>query len=252
MFKRPTFIHQIPITSYSPNRLTNPDMSCNSTSNFDYPSQAQSPYAPQSPQPLYHSSVDLTDTFINSRPPTPQLAICSPGLFPETDEEQFLRMRACVVSRVARMWEVSEEEAISNFLLNFKDPAIVERVFDLGMPQVPLATLVRPISPELIPIPPRVPPTVVLRTVSQTPSPLSIYVRDNTPLPPPTPSSGYKDLPGAPQIGERLGEDWYCNHDGEGIMFMALIPDGNDRQQVAPFIHITTNEEDPQLEATLG
>ena len=35
-------------------------------------------------------------------------------------------------------------------------------------------------------------------------------------------------------------------------MFMALIPDGDDGQQVAPFIHITTNEGDPQLEATLG
>ena len=35
-------------------------------------------------------------------------------------------------------------------------------------------------------------------------------------------------------------------------MFMALIPDGDDRQQVTPFIRITTNEGDPQLEATLG
>ena len=252
MFKRPTFVHKFPIASYPTNRLTNPDMSRKDTPDFDYPSCAQSPYAPQSPQPLYHSSIDLADMFINSRPPTPQLAVRSADPFPKTNEEQFLRMRARIVSRVTWMWEVSEEEAISNFRLDFDDPVIVERVFDLGTPQVPLATLVRPISPEPIPIPPHVPPTVVLLTVSQTPSPLPVYVRDDTPLPPPTLSSGYEDLPGAPQVGERPGEDWYCNHDGEGIIFMALIPDGNDGQQVALFIHITTNEGDPQLEATLG
>ena len=106
----------------------------------------ESPYAPQSPQSSCRSSIDLTDTFINSCPPTPQLAIRSAGAFPETEEERFLRMRAHVVSRVAQMWEVSEEEAISNFRLDFDDPAIVERVFDLGTPQVLLATLVRPIS----------------------------------------------------------------------------------------------------------
>ena len=252
MYKRPIFVPQFPIVFYSISRFTSSHMSRNSTPEFDYPSRAQSPYAPQSPQSSHHSSIDLADTFINSRPPTPQLAVHSAGAFPETEEERYLRMRARVISRVARMWEVSEEEAIDNFRLDFDDPAVVERVFKLGTPRMPLATLVRPISPEPIPIPPRDPPTVVLRTVSRTPSPLPVYVRDNTPPPPPTPSSGYEDLPGAPQVGERPGEDWYCNHDGNGIMFMALIPDGNDGQQVAPFIRITTNEGDPQLEATLG
>ena len=90
-------------------------MSCNSTPDFNYPSRAQSPYVPQSPQSSCHSSVDLADTFINSHTPTPQLAVRSADAFPETEEETFLRMRARVVSRVARMWEVLEEEAICHF-----------------------------------------------------------------------------------------------------------------------------------------
>ena len=251
MFKRPASVHQFSIAFCSISWFTTSNMSCSSTPNFDYPSCAQSLYAPQSPQSSCHSSIDLPDTFINSRSPTPQLAICSASPFPETDEEWFLRMRACIISRVAWMWEVSEEEVISNFCLDFDDPAIIERVFDLETPQIPLATLVRPIFPEPIPIPPCNPPTVILQTISWTPSPLPIYARVNTSSPPPTPSSRYEDLPGAPQIGERPGEDWYCNH-GEGIMFMALIPNGDNRQQVTPFICITTNEGDPQLEATLG
>ena len=227
-------------------------MSCSSTPIFYYPSRAQSPYAPQSPQTSDHSSLALADTFINSRPLTPQLAVRSAGPFPETEEGRFLRMRARVISRVARMWEVTEEEAMDSFCLDFDDHAVVERVFDLGTPQMPLLTLVRPISPDPIPIPPCDPPALVLRTISQSPSPLPIYVQDDTPPAPPTPSSGYEDLPGAPQIRQRPGDDWYCNRDREGIMFMALIPDGDDGQQVAPFIRITTNEGDPQLEATLG
>ena len=126
------------------------------------------------------------------------------------------------------MWEVTEEEAINNFCLNIEDPAIVERVFNLGTPQVPLVTLVGPISPEPIPIPPYDPPTIILQTVSQSPSPLPIYIQDIMPPPPPTPSSGYEDLLGAPQVGERPDDNWYHNHDREGVMFMILIPDGDN------------------------
>jgi len=35
-------------------------------------------------------------------------------------------------------------------------------------------------------------------------------------------------------------------------MFMVLIPDRDEGQQVAPFICIITNKGDPQLEATMG
>lgn len=44
MFKRPMTVHHFPTTSYLISQLTTPDMSCNSTSVFNYPSYAQSPY----------------------------------------------------------------------------------------------------------------------------------------------------------------------------------------------------------------
>jgi len=227
-------------------------MSRSSTPALEYPSCVSTPYVPQGPQPSDHSSLHLADTFINSRPPTPQLAIRSAGPFPETDEERFLRMQARVISRVAQMWETTAEEAANNFHNDLDDPAIVERVFNLGTPQAPLTTLVRPFSPEPIPVPLRGVPIIIMQTISQSPLPLPVYTQDKTPPPPPTPSSGYKDLPGAPQIGERPGDDWHHNHDGEGIMFAVLIPEGVKGQQVAPFICIITNEGDPQLEATMG
>jgi len=161
-------------------------------------------------------------------------------------------MQAHVISRVAQMWETTAEEAVNNFHNDLDDPAIVERVFNLGTPQAPLATLVRPLSLEPIPVPLRGVPIIIMRTVPRSPLPLPIYTQDETPPPPPTPSSGYKDLPEAPQIGERPGNDWHHNHDGKKIMFTMLIPDGDEGQQVAPFIRIITNKGDPQLKATMG
>jgi hypothetical protein len=122
------------------------------------------------------------------------------------------------------MWETTAEEAVNNFHDDLDNPAIVERVFNLGTPRVPLVTLVRPIFPEPIPVPLHGIPIIVMQTISQSPSPLPAYTQDKIPLPPPTPSSGYKDLPGAPQVRERPGDDWHHNHDGEGIMFAILIP----------------------------
>ena len=137
-------------------------MSCSSTPALKYPSHASTPYVPQSPQPSDHSSLHLASTFINSRPPTPQLAIRSAGPFPETDEERFLRMRTCIISRIAQMWEMTAEEAVNNFHNDLDDPTIVERVFNLGTPQAPLTTLVRPISPKPIPVPPYGIPIIIM------------------------------------------------------------------------------------------
>ena len=150
------------------------------------------------------------------------------------------------------MWETTTEGAVNNFHNDLDDPTIVERVFNLGTPQAPLVTLVRPLSPEPILVPPCGVPIIVMQTIPRSSSLLPIYIRNETPPPPPTPSSGYEDLPGAPQIRERPGDDWHHNHDGEGIMFAVLIPNGDEGQQIAPFIHIITNEGDPQLEATMG
>jgi len=74
-------------------------------------------------------------------------------------------MRAHVISRVAQMWETIAEEAVKNFHNDLDDPAIIERVFNLGTPQVPLTTLVRPLFPEPIPIPPRGIPIIIMQTV---------------------------------------------------------------------------------------
>jgi len=252
MFKRTPTTHYLPIVSCPISRFTTSNMSHSSTPALEYPSHASTPYIPQSPQPSDHSSPHLADMFINSRPPTPQLAIRSAGPLPEINEERFLRMQACIISRVTQIWETMAEEAVNNFHNDLDNPTIIERVFNLGTPQAPLMTLVRPLFPEPIPVPPRGVHIIIMQTIPQSPSPLPIYTQDETPPPPPTPSSGYKDLPGAPQIGERPDDDWHHNHDGKGIIFTVLIPNGDKGQQVAPFICIITNKGDPQLEATLG
>jgi len=83
MFKRTHTIHHFLIVSCPISWFTTSDMSCSSTPALKYPSHASTPYVPQSPQPSDHSSLHLASTFINSRPPTPQLAIRSAGPFPE-------------------------------------------------------------------------------------------------------------------------------------------------------------------------
>jgi hypothetical protein len=110
-------------------------------------------------------------------------------------------------------------------------------------------------SPEPLPIPPRndspVSSLAELPRSTRSVSPLPLYIRDSTPPPPPSPPIETNPAQG-PQPTVHPGEGWHLNDDHGDILFMVMIPDGDEGSVVAPFLRIDTNEGSPRLEGTLG
>jgi hypothetical protein len=239
-------------------------MSRNSTPVYDYPSCAASPYQEESERPRSPPTPELAGTFMDRiTPPMRQIARRRLGPIgqgrPIRWEATQANREAVQIANARRLFDSTVEEALATFQSDINRDGSISPIEQEMIPdrspqqtqgEVFIALPDATPSPEPLPVHPRhgetpTPPP------SESASPLPLYIRDDTPLAPPSPLVAEIN-PAGPQPGVSLGPDWFPNVLGDGIAFLLTVPDGDEGMTMATYVRINNNDGDPRIEGTLG
>jgi len=88
------------------------------------------------------------------------------------------------------------------------------------------------------------PPPLTLGPYPEEIDPVPMYLAEDLPPLPPTPSSIAFNIPIGPEPGVSPGPEWVHNISKNGIKYEMFIPDGDDGITLATFLRVNPNDRD--------